>query len=315
MFDFISVAELQGFSVETISSPYGDYELKENEIAFLCNRCGEAVVLNSLDVNFEYDVEHLSCRSKDCRLNEDLISLTKDGCISWCCDELNIFSSIKWTEFNNIEFEEGKHLKLPDDGDSNIFFAPNPFDERYCYVFIVYLNETDSWLSKYFLFECDISKVGISPIDITISLRWPYYYDRLYTLIIKNIEWGKQRCNSLTTTAFDCYIKTHHAVRCNNSALWCLSKFTSGIVKMSDKMHENDDTYKNKKFRDWHLKNFIYSHSCPICDEPYTSTEKICALCKFSELNKKFICKDDADEWLKKVVHPYKTIYENRNEE
>ena len=125
----ISIANSKGFSVETESSPYGFYTLEKYEIAFLCNNCGEEIILNLLDPNFNSKVENLVCKSDDCNLEEDHIDWTNNGKIAWCCDEMKIISSIKMTGFNSLKFDTGKQLKLPEEGEKDVFVAPDPTDD------------------------------------------------------------------------------------------------------------------------------------------------------------------------------------------
>lgn len=53
---------------------------------------------------------------------------------------------------------------------------------------------------------------------------------------------------------------------------------------------------------------------CPVCGKIISANENKCSECGFAELHKTFISKIDAEEWIEKVVKPYKTKYEdNKN--
>lgn len=310
----ISTANSKGFSVETESSPYGFYTLEKYEIAFLCNHCGEEIVLNLFDPDFNSKVENLVCESEDCNLKEDHIAWTENGQMSWCYDELQLISSIKLTTFNTLSFDNGEHLKLPDEGEKEVFVAIDPQDSNFAYAFVTYPNETDAWLSKYLLFRFKIDSWGTTTQDVYVCGRWPYYYKKLYEIILENIKTGANRNNDSVSQLFDGYIRIHHAARKNNQALWGFSTLYKTIDKLSETLskyvdNENMETHIN----DRHLRKFISLHTCPVCREPYASTEHMCNHCRFPELNRQFISKDDAIYWEKHVLEPYKAVYEKKD--
>lgn len=49
---------------------------------------------------------------------------------------------------------------------------------------------------------------------------------------------------------------------------------------------------------------------CPVCGKIISANENKCSECGFTELHKTFISKIDAEEWIEKVVKPYKIKYE-----
>ena len=309
----ISIANSKGFSVETESSPYGFYTLEKYEIAFLCNNCGEEIILNLLDPNFNSKVENLVCKSDDCNLEEDHIDWTNNGKIAWCCDEMKIISSIKMTGFNSLKFDTGKQLKLPEEGEKDVFVAPDPTDDSYAYAFVVYPSENDVWLSKYLLFRYEISTWGQDTMNVSVCARWPHYYNTLYDTIKQNISLNNQRSTHLTIAACDCYIKTHHAARKNNQALWGMATLYKAINKIATTLDKYVDVDEANDISDASLRKFISLHTCPICGDPYTSTETNCERCNFPELNRQFISKDDAIYWEMHVLEPYKVTYEKKN--
>lgn len=312
----ISKAAEKGFSVETESSPYGYYKLNKYELACLCNNCGEEIIINLLDGDVESKLENLSCNSEECSLEEDFLTWTKSNRMSWCCDGLRLISSIKFTEFNALTFETGEHLRLPEDGDKDVYVAADPTNENYAYVFVVYQNETDAWLSKYFLFRYEIATWGTQTMNVTVCTRWPYYYEQLHKAILNDICIGNKRAGTSTVKTFDCYIKTQHAARKNNEALWGFTTLWKAIDKVSETLDKYVKSNDNEQInQDKHLKKYLSLHTCPVCKEPYTSEENKCCYCEFPELNRQFISKDDALYWERNVLAPYRKKYENKNSE
>ncbi len=310
----ISKAAEKGFSVETESSPYGYYKLNKYELAFLCNNCGEEIIINLLDGNVESKIEDLSCKSEECFLEEDFLTWTKNNRMSWCYDGLRIISSIKLTEFNALTFETGEHLQLPEDGDKDVYVAADPTDENYAYVFVVYQNETDAWLSKYFLFRYEIATWGTQTMNVTVCTRWPYYYEQLHKAILNDLASGDQRTSRATIKTFDCYIKTQQAARKNNEALWGFTTLWKVLDKVSETLNKYVESSDDEQFvHDQYLKKYLSLHTCPVCKEPYTSKEKICCYCKFPELNRQFINRDDAIYWETHILEPYRSAYEKKN--
>lgn len=308
--NIIRIANSRGFSVETISSPYGDYTLKDNEIAFLCNCCGEAIIYNLSETAFEYKINHLVCKNSDCRLENDFIFWTQKGLMSWCYDNLKIISSIRLTEFNFHIFENGGHFNFPEEGNKDVYIAKDPNNEKFVFCFVVYHNENDSWLNKYLLFGCEISSYGLSPMNVNVYFEWPYYYEQLHKTIIENIHLGFQRNAVIDEKTFDAYVEMYHAISKNNQDFWHTYNLCYGDRKISEEFDKNVD----EEFKDVSLRKFLNLHSCPICRKPYMSTQNICKFCSFPELNKQFMNKADAEYWHKSVVEPYKTMYEKRSQ-
>ena len=303
----------RGFSAELRSCPIGFYTLNPEEMALLCNRCGEEVILNIHDENLVDKITSLSCQSDDCSIETDHVALTRQGKMAWCYDTLHVVSIIKLTTFNEFVFENGVHMAIPAEGDHEVYFSVDPSDHDYAFAFVIYPNETDAWLSKYLLFRFEISTWGTSRVDVEVNARWPGYYNELYRLIKADIADGEKRDATVTAITFNRYIETFNAMHNLNKSIWgaactlsVLERFNKSLGRMA-----NDPQFFEEP-KDRHLQGFIKLHTCPVCGKVHTSTEFRCLRCGFQDLNKMFVNKDEAEHWREHVLRPYKKAYNNK---
>lgn len=303
----------RGFSVELQDCPIGFYTLNPGEIALLCNRCGEEVILNMNDEDLEDKIASLSCQSDDCSLETDHVALTRQGKMAWCYDTLHVVSIIKLTTFNEFSFENGAHMAIPEEGDHEVYFAVDPSDHDYAFAFAVYPNEKDAWLSKYLLFRFEISTWGTSQVNVQVNARWPGYFDELYRLVKEDIADGENRDAAVTALNFDRYVEAYNSMHNLNNSIWSVARALSALEGLSDALGRmvNDPEFI-KESKDRHLQSFIKLHTCPVCQKAYTSAETTCLRCGFQDLNKVFVNKDEAEYWRKHVLRPYKKAYDEK---
>lgn len=303
----------RGFSVELQDCPIGFYTLEPGEMALLCNRCGEEIILNINDENLKEKIESLVCQSDDCSLETDHITLTRQGKMAWCYDTLRVVSIIKLTTFNDFLFENGAHMSIPEEGEHEVYFAVDPDDANYAFAFAVYPDEKDAWLSKYLLFRFEIDTWGTSEVNVRVNARWPGYFDELYRLVKQDIADGENRDASVTALTFDRYVEAYNSMHNLNSTIWNVARALSALEGLSDALGRivNDSEFI-KEAKDRHLQSFLKLHTCPVCRKAFTSTETTCLLCGFQDLNKVFINKDEAEYWRENVLRPYKVAYDTR---
>lgn len=300
----------RGFSVELQDCPIGFYSLNPGEMALLCNRCGEEVIFNIDDEDIADKIASLCCQSDDCSLETDHIALTRQGRMVWCYDILRVVSIIKLTAFNDFSFENGAHMAIPEEGDHEVYFTVDPSDTDYAFAFAVYPDERDAWLSKYLLFRFEIATWGTSQVNVQINARWPGYYDELYRLVKQDIADGDNREPAMTAMTFDRYVSAYNAMHNLNEAFWSVSRVLSSLEGLSNALGRmvNDPEFIRES-KDPHLQRFLSLHTCPVCQKAYTSSETICLHCGFTELNRVFINKDEAEYWREHVLLPYKQEY------
>ena len=303
----------RGFSVELKDCPIGFYTLNPGEIALLCNRCGEEVILNMNDDNLEEKIASLSCQSDDCSLEIDHVALTRQGKMAWCYDTLRVVSIIKLTTFNDFSFENGAHMAIPEEGDHEVYFSVDPENNDYAFAFAVYPDEKDAWLSKYLLFRFEINTWGTPQVDVLLHARWPGYFDELYHLVKQDIADGERRDAAVTAITFDRYVGAYNSMHNRNNSIWSVARALSSLEGLSDALGRmvNDSEFI-KESKDRHLQSFIKLHTCPVCRKAFTSTETTCLMCGFQDLNKVFVNKDEAEYWREHVLRPYKADYEAR---
>ena len=312
-FSFAAIREKaheRGFSVETKSSPYGDYELDQNEIAFLCNRCGEAIIHEIKDLTFEDRIRNLKCDCNSSGIEIDHLAWTQQGKIAWCADLLRVISLVKLTTFNQFAIYGSNHFRFPEEGDKEVFFAVDPEDSDYAYAFVVYPNEKDAWLSKYLLFRFEIATWGTPRVDVQISARWPYYYEKLYEAIRQDIDHGDKRVLKVAEKNFDRYISAYNALHDHGSVIWHVGSLLTITERFSNKLSRmaGDEPTSDDKY----LQEYINLHTCPVCKKAYTSVERRCSQCSFSGLNSVFVNLPDAEYWMQHVVEPYRQKYHRR---
>lgn len=301
----------RGFSLELHSCPIG-YTLKPDEIALLCDRCGDEVIFSLRDQDLVDKIAALTCQSDDCSLEGDLRGLTRQGNMAWCRDMLRVVSILKLSQFNTHTFENGAHMTLPDTGDREVYFAVDPSDNDYAFAFVVYPGETDAWLSKYLLFRFEIATWGVSGANVQTIVRWPGYYDALYQLIKQDIADGSNREPSVTSLTFDRYVAAYNAMHNLNRAFWSVARVSSALADLCNTAGRlvNDPEFAAEP-QDPQLQQFLSFHTCPVCGKAYTSRETTCLDCGFAGLNKVFINKDEADYWKEHVLIPYRQTYRN----
>ena len=303
----------RGFSVELRDCPIGFYTLNSGEMALLCNRCGEEIILNIHDEDLKDKLTSLICQSDDCSLETDHVALTRQGKMAWCYDTLHVVSIIKLTTFNEFSFENGAHMSIPEEGDHEVYFAVDPSDHDYAFAFAVYPNEKDAWLSKYLLFRFEISTWGTSQVNVQVNARWPGYFDELYRLVKEDIADGENRDAAVTALNFDRYVEAYNSMHNLNNSIWSVARALSALEGLSDALGRmvNDPEFI-KESKDRHLQSFIKLHTCPVCQKAYTSAETTCLRCGFQDLNKVFVNKDEAEYWRKHVLRPYKKAYDEK---
>ena len=95
-----------------------------------------------------------------------------------------------------------------------------------------------------------------------------------------------------------------------NEAFWSVSRVLSSLEGLSNALGRmvNDPEFIRVS-KDPHLQQFLSLHTCPVCQKAYTSSETICLHCGFTELNRVFINKDEAEYWREHVLLPYKQKY------
>lgn len=305
------IAHERGFSVETKSSPYGGYELEQGEIAFLCNRCGEAIIHGIKELGLEDKTRNLNCECDSNEIEFDHLAWTLQGKLAWCSDLLRVISLVKLITFNQFAIDGSNHFRFPEEGDKEVFFAVDPEDVDYAYAFVVYPNEKDAWLSKYLLFRFEIASWGTPRVDVEISARWPYYYDKLYEAIRQDIEHGDKRVISVAEKNFDRYISAYNALYDHGSVIWHVGSLLTITERFSNKLSKlaGDEPTCDDRY----LQEYINLHMCPVCKKAYTSGEQRCSQCSFAGLNKVFVNKQDAENWMQQVVIPYRQRYHRLN--
>ena len=301
----------RGFSIEYKSSPYGYFSLKSGEIALLCNRCGDEVILELNDLELRHKIENLSCGCDASGLDEDQLAWTKQGKLAWCADLLRVISLVNLTTFNGFTFDGSHYFHFPEEGDKEVFFAADPSDLDYAYAFVVYPNEKDAWLSKYLLFRFQIATWGTPQVDVEISGRWPYYYEKLYEAICQDINDGNKRVIKIAEQNFDCYISAYNALRERQSSVWDVGRLLSTLEDFSNALGKL--TGNTSASKDHYLRRYISLHTCPVCKKVYANTEHKCLECGFPDLNRVFINRQEAEHWYERSVIPYKQRYNRKN--
>ncbi len=51
---------------------------------------------------------------------------------------------------------------------------------------------------------------------------------------------------------------------------------------------------------------------CPVCETIYDNEVKVCNKCRFTELNKVFLSKEDYQKWVEDVVKPFQEMYQKK---
>lgn len=301
----------RGFSIEYKSSPYGYFSLKPGEIALLCNRCGDEVIFDLNDPELKSKIENLNCGCKTSGLDEDHLAWTKQGKIAWCADLLRVISLVNLTTFNGFSFDGSHRFHFPEEGDKEVYFAADPSDLDYAYAFVFYPNEKDVWLSKYLLFRFQIATWGTPQVDVEISGRWPYYYEKLYEAICQDINDGDNRVVKIAEQNFDCYISAYNALHNRHSSIWDVGRLLSALEGFSNALSKLIGNAPASK--DQYLQRYIGLHTCPVCKKAYTSTEHKCLECGFPDLNRVFINRQEAEHWYERTVLPYKQRYNRKD--
>lgn len=301
----------RGFSVEYRSSPYGYFSLRPGEIALLCNRCGDEVIFELNDPELKNKIKALNCECETSGIDEDHLAWTKQGKIAWCADLLRVISLVNITTFNSFSFDGSHRFHFPEEGEREVFFAADPSDLDYAYAFVIYPNEKDAWLSKYLLFRFQIATWGTPQVDVEISGRWPYYYEKLYEAICEDINDGDKRVVKIAEQNYDCYISAYNALHNRHSSIWDVGRLLSALEGFSNALSKLTGNAPASK--DQYLQRYIGLHTCPVCKKAYTSTERKCLECGFPDLNRVFVNQQEAEYWKENIVIPYKRQYEHRN--
>ena len=305
-------AEEKGFSIEYNSSPYGNFALEQGEVAFLCNQCGDEIILHLNDPEINDKLENLECSCTSSGSDEDHLAWTRQGRIAWCADVLNVISLVDLTTFNQSSFDGVHYLHFPKEGKKEVFFAADPDSLDYAYAFVIYPNEADVWLSKYLLFRFQIATWGTAKVSVEVFGRWPHYYKELYEAICQDIDDGDKRVAKIVEKNFDCYISAYNALHSRQSDIWNVGRVLSTFEELRNALGKLNG--KAQEIRDRHLKRYIALHTCPVCKKAYTSSEQKCLECGFPDLNRVFINQQEAERWYEWVVVPYKQRY-NRKEQ
>ncbi len=71
---------------------------------------------------------------------------------------------------------------------------------------------------------------------------------------------------------------------------------------------KNGNSQKYKEVKELIIK-------CPVCETTYDNEVRVCTKCRFIELNKVFLSKEDYQKWVEDVVKPFREMYKNECKE
>lgn len=288
-----SIAKMRGFEVETCNGWQRMFSLKENEIALVCDTCGEIIetTIDRPDI-FEW-ISSVKCPSGDkCILEYDERILTRDGTMAWCKDSLGVIETIVNSLKSSIESagavsSDNEYLFEIDDF-TNAYFAVNPNGNQpnSAYGFIKCAFE-NSW--RYALFHF----VGMSTdetqvhIDVGTHNLWSSFETELDQLITRQLE--NRICNVSTnpvhmTDTFDFY-----------TTLALKFVYVSPINIWMYNVVEDSD-----------YKKYVKMNTCPVCGMIHTSKDSICDNCGFTEILPVFINADEGRYWKKHIIPTYR---------
>lgn len=289
-----SIAKTRGFEVETCNGWQRMFSLKDDEIALVCDNCGDVIetTINRPDI-LEL-VSSINCHSgEDCILEDDERILTSNGTLFWCQDYFGVIRT--------IIYQSKQHLKSADpvstdyayigeiDDFSHAYFAVNPNDKNShsAYAFIKCAFE-GSW--RYALLHITIISDNGDKLIINVEMHnlWSSFEQKLDQLIMKQIE--NRFCNDPT----------------NSLPLTATFAFYSTLILKFMELGFDVDIWMEVADKDPAYEKYIKANTCPVCGMIHTSKDFACDNCGFTEIKPIFINTEEGRYWKNHIIPTYR---------
>lgn len=289
-------AKARGFDVETTNGWTRAFHLEENEIAFVCNRCGSEVKTTLTFPAILHWISQLECpRNVDCIMETDERELTANGSWQWCVDCYGIAKFIircmKYATSSDVP--EHAFLYEIEDIDKAFFVVDNRKEEISSPIIFLKCN----YQAKARFIMLRLRNITFSGSNLQCNSNffylWSAFEQELYNRIeqqIKNTDQERDCLNGPLKDTLDCYFSI-------------AKELSRGIVNIWESAVRGDQC----------LYKYIRQHTCPVCGMLYTSKESSCSNCGFSEMQRAFINIDEGLYWKNHTIPEYRRRFFNEH--
>ena len=292
--EIIELAKTRGFEVETHNGWQRMFSLKDDEIALICNHCGEVIETSLSRPDLIEWISTLECPEKEnCHLENDERLLTENGAMQWCKDCYGLVGFLVNAMKGKASVDPSDHFHFiaQIENIDTIYFAVNSQgnEPNEAYVFVI-CSALEG--KKYALFRFENISVDGGQINIQAHMHnlWADFEETLASLIENQIG-NPQRTNNLINAA---------ALEASLDYYMYLAKVCMPIIVDIWEKPDKDDAY---------LRRYIKSHTCPVCGWPYTEKEKKCTHCGFSDIQRVFINIEEGQYWKTNTVPQYQNDF------
>lgn len=320
-----SIADKQGFYICFEESPYkstdfAPWTLADGEIACICKRCWQPIILSTKDADFTQKLCNLICQDPECEQTPpDYIDRTKSGELIWCADLMRLFWVFHCLDYNELNqyLKDDHRFNLGDRFESETYIAFNSQanDSKNALIFTVYPNADNEWLNKYQLYSLNVKTLldgNNRNQKATVQLGYPKYFDTLYHAILESIQVAENEkfLPANATSTYDTYFLLNSLFLKTDRGLWLrLRKVVERTKIANDVARDEGKPCILAEIADTRLQRYMDEHRCPVCDEPFCSFDRVCFRCGFDGINIDFLNQQDAEEWRINKLLPFKLPY------
>lgn len=294
--DVVALAKARGFCVEKENNWQRMFELSDDEIAFVCDRCGEVITTSKSRRDLTEWVATLECPAKEkCYLEDDERLLTQTGVMQWCTD---CYGSIKFlvrAMQHEVSANSPEDFITQIENIDTIYFAVNSQskDPNEAYVFVKCSKPEGP---KYALFQFARISINDGVINIAAHFHnlWTDFEETLITLIESQLADPQRTKNKWDVASLEETLDFY---------IYLSKMLVSSVV----------DIWEKPKRDDIFLRSYMKSHTCPACGMPYTTREKRCSNCGFDDIHRCFLNVEEGKFWKEHRVTQYQKEFFCKN--